>query len=137
MPKATKPVIRPRSGRKARAPFTLNSEARRLLRAHEKLEASEQAFRAAAAAEKAAGRNVDKHDYTPATVALGQEWRDGMKRLEAMGDALADRAAKKRNPALADCLTLAVAGWHSRRADRECVRAVLAVAGIDLTGNNR
>ena len=84
-----------------------------------------------------AGRNVDKHDYSPATAALGAEWRDGMKRLEAMGDALADRAAKRRNPALADCLTLAVASWHSRRADRECVRAVLAVAGIDMTDAGR
>lgn len=137
MPKATKAIIASRKGCKARAPFTLNSEARRLLRAHENLEARERAFRAAVAAEKAAGRNVDKHGYTPATDALGQEWREGMKRLEAMGDALAERTAKKRKPALADCLTLAVAAWHSRRADRECARAVLAVAGIDMMGNDQ
>ena len=64
---------------------------------------------------------------------LAREWRESMWRLEAMGDAHADRASKKRKLTLADCLTLAVAGWHSRRAARECARAVLTVAGIELS----
>lgn len=130
MSKAIRAVVRPRHSRKARAPFTLDAEARKLLKAHQMQQAAERSFRVAAASEKAAGRNPD--DYSPATVQLRDRWHASMKEVTAMGDAVAARIARKQKPTPADCLTLAIASWHSVQALRHCTLAVLGSAGIDM-----
>lgn len=132
MPKATKAVNRARTGRKPRAPFTLNAEAQAFLRAHETHQAAEKAFRAAAGAEEGAGRDTARYDYTPDTVELRNKWHAESKRLSTKGDAIAARTAKKRKLTMADCLLLALASWHSAKARGACGLALLGAAGIDI-----
>jgi hypothetical protein len=132
MAKATQAVNRVAATRKTGGPFSLNAEARRFLRAHEVHQAAERAFRTAAEAEEASGRDLERDDCTPATVALHGKWHAARRQMVQMSNAIAARSAQKRRPALADCLLLALASWYSDKAHGPCGLALLTVAGIDM-----
>jgi hypothetical protein len=119
-----------RRGGKSRTPLGLNSEARNFLRAHEAHRAAEEAFRTAVAVEEA--RDPERNDFSPATRALSKELLASRRRMTQMGDAIATRSEQRRKPALADCLLLALASWHSNKARGACCLALLSVAGIDM-----
>ena len=121
---------------KVRAPFALNSDARKVLALQRAYRETRAALDAATAVENAgkSPRERSKCEYSPATRAIRDKWAKASGEADRFGETLAERTRARieagKPMTLADVLTAAIAGYHSVAAERATAEAVRYVSGL-------